>query len=53
MFKIISQITYMSTVKFRHEKSRSEKTKKGNKTVKREMLIDGEKGITISFLHND
>ena len=36
----------MSTVTFRHEKSRSEKTKKGNKTVKRENLIDGEKGLS-------
>ena len=43
----------MSTVTFRHEKSRSVKTKKGNKTVKKEMLIDGEKGLTISFLHKD
>ena len=43
----------MSTVTFRHEKSRSEKTKKGNKTVKKEMLIDGEKGLTFSFLHKD
>ena len=43
----------MSTVTFRHEKSCSEKTKKGNKTVKKEKLIDGEKGLSFSFVHKD
>ena len=43
----------MSTVTFRYEKSLSKKTKKGNKTVKKEILIDGAKGLTFSFLHKD
>ena len=43
----------MSTVTFRHEKSRSEKTKNGNKSVRKEMLIDGEKGLTFTFLYKD
>merc|ERR1712166_1177849 len=33
--------------------SRSEKTKNGNKSVKKEMLIDGEKGLSVSFLYKD
>ena len=53
LFKLFLKLNYMSTVTFRHEKSRSEKTKKGNKTVKRENLIDGEKGISFTFLHKD
>ena len=43
----------MSTVVFRHEYNNAYKTKNGDKVSVKEYMLDGERGISFSFLKKE